>query len=79
LLTGEGLRYMLTNPRVKVILIMLLYVVSPIDLLPEALLGPVGLLDDSMVVVNLVRQLSGLLVNFVGEEAVRDGEQRRQH
>ncbi len=31
--------------------VMFLYVVSPIDLLPEAVLGPIGLIDDLAVVV----------------------------
>jgi uncharacterized membrane protein YkvA (DUF1232 family) len=63
---------MLTNPRIKFILMMLIYTLSPVDLLPEALLGPIGLIDDSVVMMNIVRQFSGLLINFVGEEGVRD-------
>ena len=63
---------MLTNPRIKFILMMLIYTLSPIDLLPEALLGPIGLIDDSVVMMNIVRQFSGLLINFVGEEGVRE-------
>ena len=47
---------------------MLIYTISPIDILPEAILGPIGLLDDSVVMMNIVRQFSGLLINFVGEE-----------
>lgn len=63
---------MLTNPRIKFILMMLIYTLSPVDLLPEALLGPIGLIDDSVVMMNIVRQFSGLLINFVGEEGVRE-------
>ena len=63
---------MLTNIRMKFILMMLIYKLSPVDLLPEALLGPIGLIDDSVVMMNIVRQFSGLLINFVGEEGVRD-------
>ncbi|MBK9476187.1 MAG: DUF1232 domain-containing protein [Tetrasphaera sp.] len=33
------------------------YVVSPVDVLPEALLGPLGLADDAFVVTWLVRGL----------------------
>ena len=33
-------------------LVCLIYVISPIDLLPEAILGPFGLVDD--VVIGLV-------------------------
>ena len=32
---------------------VLLYIVSPIDILPEALLGPIGLIDDFAVVLLL--------------------------
>jgi uncharacterized membrane protein YkvA (DUF1232 family) len=56
---------------------MFVYIVSPLDILPEALLGPIGLLDDSLVMVNLVQQFSGLLVNFVGEEFIRVGNQNQ--
>lgn len=60
---------------------MVLYTLSPIDVLPEALLGPIGLLDDSVVMMNIVRQFGGLLVNFVGQEAQRGraGEGERRH
>jgi uncharacterized membrane protein YkvA (DUF1232 family) len=73
----EGISYLVNNPRVKVILMMVVYMISPIDLLPEALLGPIGLVDDSLVMVNLVRQVSGLLINFVGQESVREGNRNR--
>ena len=76
MLSQDGIRYLLTNPRVKIILMMIVYTLSPIDLLPEAVLGPIGLLDDSAVVLNIVRQFSGMLVNFVSEESLRD--QQRQ-
>lgn len=51
---------------------MIIYTLSPIDLLPEALFGPLGLLDDSVVAVGLLNQVSGLLVNFVRQEAARE-------
>lgn len=60
---------MLTNPRVKFIIMMILYTLSPIDILPEAILGPIGLIDDSFVLMNIARQFGGLLVNFVSQEA----------
>lgn len=50
---------------------MVIYTLSPVDILPEAILGPIGLVDDSLVMMNIVRQFSGLLVNFVGQEGQR--------
>jgi uncharacterized membrane protein YkvA (DUF1232 family) len=55
----------MNNPRVKVILIMLIYTFSPIDILPEAFLGPIGLLDDSFVILNIFREVSGLMIDFM--------------
>ena len=43
------------------------YVLSPIDLLPEALLGPVGLLDDLLVVGAALSRL----LNYVHPAVVR--------
>ena len=39
------------------ILILILYVLSPIDLLPEAYLGPVGLIDDGGALLALLGTL----------------------
>lgn len=80
LLSFEGLTYLMNNPRVKTIVLLLLYTLSPFDILPEAILGPIGLLDDSVALMAIVRNFTGILVNFVGEEAVREGQrQRRQN
>lgn len=53
---------------------MIIYTLSPFDLLPEVLLGPLGLADDSLVLMNILRQVSGLMINYAGEEANRDRE-----
>lgn len=68
LISRDGIKFLLTNPRVKVILIMLIYTLSPFDLLPEALLGPIGLFDDGFVILNIFRELSGLMISFAREE-----------
>lgn len=39
--------------------------ISPIDILPEALLGPFGLIDDSLVGMNIVRTLTNHFMNYV--------------
>lgn len=46
---------------------MLIYALSPFDILPEAFLGPIGLLDDSFVVLNIFREVSGLMIAFTQE------------
>jgi len=34
-----------------VLAFVVLYVISPIDLMPEAILGPLGLIDDLLVII----------------------------
>lgn len=57
---------------------MIIYTLSPIDILPEAILGPIGLIDDSAVMMGIVRQFSGLLINFISQEGQRNQERERQ-
>ena len=40
------------------ILLALVYIISPIDLIPEALLGTVGLIDDGAAAIYLVKTLA---------------------
>jgi uncharacterized membrane protein YkvA (DUF1232 family) len=68
-----GFMYMFASPRIKIMVAMLLYIILPFDILPEAFLGPIGFLDDSVVLFIFIRQLFGLLVNFMQEEIVREG------
>lgn len=72
LISQDGIRFLLSNPRVKIILFMVIYTLSPFDLLPEVILGPLGLADDSLVFINILRQVSGLLINFTGDERNRN-------
>ena len=63
---------LLRDPRVSlgdkgVALLGLGYVLSPIDLLPEILLGPIGLLDDLIVVAATLSRL----LNHVHPDVVR--------
>lgn len=51
---------------------MLIYTFSPFDLLPEAFLGPFGLLDDGFVVLNIFKEVSGLMIAFMQEETRRN-------
>jgi uncharacterized membrane protein YkvA (DUF1232 family) len=50
------------------VILFALYAFSPVDLLPEAVLGPIGLLDDGIVVAGMIRQVSSILYGFVREE-----------
>ncbi|MBP3958407.1 DUF1232 domain-containing protein [Gemmata sp. G18] len=43
--------------RVRLILLTLLYVISPIDLVPEIVFGPVGAIDDVIVIINAIKKL----------------------
>ncbi len=40
-----------------VLLLVLVYIVSPIDLLPEAVFAPIGLIDDSVLLSFIVSAL----------------------
>ena len=51
---------MLENPRMKRILLLAIYALSPMDLMPEMFLGPLGLADDTYAALEIVRQVSNL-------------------
>ena len=38
---------------------------SPIDFIPEAIFGPLGLIDDSIVGLNMVRTIANHFMNYV--------------
>lgn len=40
----------------KIALLVLLYLVSPIDILPEAMLGPLGFVDDAALLAYLIKR-----------------------
>jgi uncharacterized membrane protein YkvA (DUF1232 family) len=42
----------------------LIYLISPIDIIPEALLGPIGLADDAAVLALLWKLISSEILNF---------------
>lgn len=59
----------LTKGRLGLMLLAVLYVVSPIDVLPEALLTLPGLLDDAAIVAWLVAALFGATSQYAAWEA----------
>jgi uncharacterized membrane protein YkvA (DUF1232 family) len=56
-------RDLVRNPKYRwwVVGASLVYLLSPIDLLPEALLGPLGLVDDMVIVTVLATELASIL------------------
>ncbi len=40
-----------------ILILSIIYVLSPIDIIPEALLGPIGIIDDAGVVLLMGGQL----------------------
>ena len=46
LFTGEGIVWMLRARIVLYLVLLLVYIISPVDIIPEALAGILGLLDD---------------------------------
>ena len=71
LLSANGLTYLLGDSRLKYIILLAIYAISPFDILPEAILGPVGLIDDGIVIAGIIRQISSVLYGFVREEIRR--------
>jgi uncharacterized membrane protein YkvA (DUF1232 family) len=69
LFTENGIRYVLSDPRFKYVILLSIYALSPFDALPEGILGPFGLLDDGIAVAGLLRQVSVLLYGFIRQES----------
>jgi len=51
--------------RLKYIILLAIYALSPFDILPEGLLGPLGLLDDGIAVAGIVRQVTAVLYGYI--------------
>jgi len=67
-LTREGLDFLLHHVVTSYsVVILLLYVISPFDLLPESVFGFIGILDDFFVLFLLMVYLSQIYYNFVAE------------
>jgi hypothetical protein len=78
-----GIRAMLGGRRVptkaKVLIAgAVLWLLSPLDPLPEALFGPVGMLDDVAVLIALLRYVLDTVQPGVPDEPVTPVEQRVQ-
>jgi uncharacterized membrane protein YkvA (DUF1232 family) len=56
-------RDLVRNPKYRwwVVGASLVYLLSPIDLLPEIPLGPLGLIDDAVIITLLATELAGVL------------------
>ena len=79
LFSESGLHLML---RIRIIIIMLFaaaYLLSPIDLLPESLLGAFGLLDDLFIFFVLAVYVTMIYRSFVAANPNFLGNQAQQH
>jgi len=54
---AEPVRRMAPWKRIIIVVLAIAYILSPLDLLPEALLGPLGWLDDLGVLAWAARQV----------------------
>ena len=52
----------------------LFYVLSPLDFLPAALLGPLGLADDAAILMFVYKRITGELERFRSEAKFDDAE-----
>ena len=63
-------QYLLRNfGRYRVMFLLVLYILSPFDILPESLLGIVGLLDDIFICLIVLAILSQAVMAFVRSQA----------
>ncbi len=65
-----------TRARLGSLALAVLYVASPIDLVPEALLGVAGLVDDAVVLSFVATRLLGETGAFLAWERSRPGARR---
>lgn len=52
----------------------LFYVLSPLDFIPELVLGPLGLVDDAAILVFIYKRITGELERFRTEAKFEDAE-----
>jgi RING finger protein 170 len=74
--TPEGMNFFFISiMRSKWILFMMLYIISPFDLIPEAIFGIIGFIDDLFMVVVVIFVISNIFYNFL---RLRDANRNRQ-
>ncbi len=62
-----------------IIIIGLIYIFSPIDLIPEIILGPLGLLDDGGAIFVVLLTLWGVLKRLQSQKSsIIEGEEVRR-
>ena len=65
-MTREGLRFLLYSVRSSVVLVFLiLYILSPLDLIPEAIFGLIGFIDDLIAMAILIYFLAELYYQYM--------------
>lgn len=64
--TSEGFRYLIYQILTKThIIILILYILSPFDLIPEAIFGIFGLLDDLIIFCVLIMYLMNFYQQYL--------------
>lgn len=66
--TVSGRYRMLTRGRLALFVLAIAYLISPVDLVPELFLGPLGLVDDGAIAMWLAGTLLSESERFVGWE-----------
>jgi len=65
-MTREGLRFLLYSVRSSVVLVFLiLYILSPLDLIPEVIFGLIGFIDDLIAMAILIYFLAELYYQYM--------------
>lgn len=55
--------------RYRILFFLVIYILSPLDILPEALLGFIGLLDDLLICFIVLALVSQAVMAFVRNQA----------
>ncbi len=66
--------FKLKKRNVLIIIGGLIYVLSPLDFLPAALLGPIGLADDAAILMLVYKRITGELERYRSESKYQDAE-----
>ena len=65
LFTAEGIALLCRLHILLLLLLSVLYLLSPLDLIPEAVFGALGLLDDLIILVAVATYASQLYRNYI--------------
>lgn len=49
----------------------IIYLISPIDIIPEIVFGPIGLIDDFAILFFAIKRIEKEVINFISWEAIK--------